>query len=622
MTGGLGDDTYTVDNIGDKVIENLGGGSDTILSKLAIYSLATNANIENLAYVDASGGQPGSGKFIGTGNALANELTGGSNNDILNGLGGDDSLNGGAGNDTLSGGEGSDTALFGGTRDQYVVSRLGAAYLVTGRDGSDLLNSVELLRFGSDDALTLQQALAGNPAVAPSAQDPVLPDYALPALMYSSTDRWNSGNPVGSPVSLTFSFMTAIPAYYSPGEHPTFIPLSLAQRDAARQVLAMYASITNVSFTEVSDVGAGGQLRFGTDKQSGTAGYAYTPSLSDPRGGDVWLANNQTTNSTFAAGSFGLATMIHEVGHSLGLKHPGNYSGNEDPPFLPASDDNSRYTVMSYNSRADGKIITVTGTEFSYSWVLDDQSVETPQLYDIAAIQYLYGVNASQRAGDDTYTFASDRPFFATLWDGGGKDTIDCSNFTLTCVIDLRPGSFSSLGLVGSPLDLLPSWFSSVQQPTYNGGNNLSLAYSSQIENAVGGSANDTLTGNSLSNVLDGGAGNDLLTGGAGADFFDFASLLNAASNVDTVSDFVSGADHLQLDHTFFSGLAGGVLGSDSFVSGAGQTQGSDAGDRIIFDLNTGALYFDADGAGGAASVKFAVLGSGAAVAASDFIIL
>ena len=419
--------------------------------------------------------------------------------------------------------------------------------------------------------------------------------------------------------------MTSIPAYYRGGEHPGFTPLQPAQRDAARDVLAMYASIANITFTEVADSGAGGQLRFGMESQVGTAGYAYSPSPSDPTGGDVWLAKNESSNFNVTLGSFGLATLIHEIGHALGLKHPGDYSGSEEPPFLPAATDNTRYTVMSYNDRADGKVVTVTGNEFSYTFISSDQNPETPQLYDIAAIQYLYGVNTALRAGNDTYTFPTDRPFFATLWDGGGNDTLNCVDFTHACVIDLRPGAFSSLGLLSSPRDLLPSWYNGSLLPTYNAGNNLSIAFGSQIENAVGGSANDTLTGNTLNNTLDGRGGNDLLTGGTGADFFDFRAILNAANNVDTnvdtLTDFASGVDHLRLDHSVFTGLTSGALASDDFVSNATH-QALDASDRILFDTSTGALYFDADGTGSIAAIKFAVLGNQAALAANDFVIL
>ena len=91
MNGGAGNDTFVVDNVGDTVTEAVGGGTDLVQTTLASYVLG--ANVENLTYT-------GAGNFTGTGNALANTITGGSGNDVLNGGAGADQLVGGAGNDT------------------------------------------------------------------------------------------------------------------------------------------------------------------------------------------------------------------------------------------------------------------------------------------------------------------------------------------------------------------------------------------------------------------------------------------------------------------------------------------------------------------------------------------
>jgi Ca2+-binding RTX toxin-like protein len=103
LIGGAGNDTYVVNNAGDAVIEAAGGGTDTVLAKVASYTLA--ANVENLSFAST-------GNFNGTGNGLANTITGGAGNDTLSGGGGADRLIGGAGNDTLAGGSGGDTFVF------------------------------------------------------------------------------------------------------------------------------------------------------------------------------------------------------------------------------------------------------------------------------------------------------------------------------------------------------------------------------------------------------------------------------------------------------------------------------------------------------------------------------
>ncbi|UVL40522.1 heme peroxidase [Pseudomonas sp. B21-040] len=91
MNGGSGNDTFVVDNVGDTVIEALNGGTDLVQTSLTTYLLG--ANVENLTYT-------GVGNFTGTGNALANTLTGGVGNDVLNGGAGGDRMVGLAGNDT------------------------------------------------------------------------------------------------------------------------------------------------------------------------------------------------------------------------------------------------------------------------------------------------------------------------------------------------------------------------------------------------------------------------------------------------------------------------------------------------------------------------------------------
>jgi serralysin len=91
MSGGVGDDVYIIDNANDAVIENANGGTDTVQTALASYTISTN--VENLTY-------KGTGAFTGTGNATANTIIGGAGNDWLNGAAGVDTLIGGTGNDT------------------------------------------------------------------------------------------------------------------------------------------------------------------------------------------------------------------------------------------------------------------------------------------------------------------------------------------------------------------------------------------------------------------------------------------------------------------------------------------------------------------------------------------
>jgi serralysin len=143
---------------------------------------------------------------------------------------------------------------------------------------------------------------------------------------------------------------------------------------------------------------------------------------------------------------------------------------------------------------------------------------------------------------------------------------------------------------------------------------------------AAGNSLNNILIGNSAANTLygfdgndrvDGGLGADTLQGGTGADTYVFSSALGGG-NVDQVVGFSVVDDTIRLSNAVFTGLALGTLNANAFHIGA---SAGDADDRIIYDSGTGALYFDVDGAGGAAQVQFASLLAGLALTNSDFIV-
>ena len=121
----------------------------------------------------------------------------------------------------------------------------------------------------------------------------------------------------------------------------------------------------------------------------------------------------------------------------------------------------------------------------------------------------------------------------------------------------------------------------------------------------------NAFVGTAFADRLVGGLGNDLLTGGGGADRFVFDSVPNAGSNVDTLADFVPGTDDIVLDLAVFKGFAApGALAAGQFYSASGATAAHDADDRIVYNTKTGALYYDADGLGGAAAVQIALIGS------------
>ena len=131
------------------------------------------------------------------------------------------------------------------------------------------------------------------------------------------------------------------------------------------------------------------------------------------------------------------------------------------------------------------------------------------------------------------------------------------------------------------------------------------------------GTADIALTGNDLAqaiagnggdNIIDGGGGNDTLTGRSGSDTFRFDTALDAATNVDRITDFSVGTDIIELSHAIFSALSTGPLSANAFYAG---TAAHAATDRIVYNAATGALSYDADGSGAGASTQFARLSSG-----------
>jgi serralysin len=250
-------------------------------------------------------------------------------------------------------------------------------------------------------------------------------------------------------------------------------------------------------------------------------------------------------------------TMLHEIGHALGLKH--SFESFLGTPVLPIAEENRRYTVMSY--------VPPPGTT---------GEAATPMLYDIAALQLLYGTNSATRAGNTVYTRSVGAPIVETIWDGGGIDLIEAATQD-RAFIDLREGMFSTIG-----------------------SHNLAIAYGTVIENARGGAGHDLLNGNNSANRLDGGAGINVLVGHGGADRFVYA---NPNAGRSSINDFIKGEDLIVLDRAAF-GLSGtgslAALGVEFVLGGA--SLGS--GPAIIYDEPNRMIWWDADGGGGGAPVQ------------------
>ena len=317
--------------------------------------------------------------------------------------------------------------------------------------------------------------------------------------------------------------------------------LNTMQQVAARAALQSWADVADINFQEVADTAANvGDIRFAwtsatemTSTGLSAWGWAGYPNSYWPSGGDVWISTpaSGATDTDWSVGSYNYDSLIHEIGHALGLKHPFE-AETLVSTLLPTLLDTRQYSVMSYTDPPNDLFRTITYTATGFTSFNEHVPCQTPMVLDIAAIQYLYGANMTYHTGDDVYSFDTATPFFKTIWDAGGNDTISVSNFTENCRIDLTPGNYSSIRILSAPLQAGYYFTSAGTAPTYDGTNNLGIAYGAIIENAIGGSGSDTLTGNDADNTLEGGAGNDTLYGGAGNDKLDWDSARRGGTDI------------------------------------------------------------------------------------------
>lgn len=229
---------------------------------------------------------------------------------------------------------------------------------------------------------------------------------------------------------------------------------------------------------------------------------------------------------------------------------------------------------MSYDDPSASTWVEVKPTASGgYSWSAKTVVPSTPMVGDILALQYLYGANSRANSGNDVYEIDPSVPFYKTLWDTQGQDTLSAARFTQPCRINLNEGSYSSLGFKSNWDQYAKlSWNSVPDTATfYDGSNNLGIAWGVVIENAVGGSGNDSLVGNTANNRLVGGAGDDTIDGGLGDDSLE------------------------------------GDAGNDTLIGGLGQDTAVYLGPRQAFTLEktaTGWRVADTTGAEGSDSLQ------------------
>lgn len=302
--------------------------------------------------------------------------------------------------------------------------------------------------------------------------------------------------------AITYAYRT------SNSSDPGFAKFNAAQIQAAELALDLWSDVANISFQRVTSNGTAysnsASILFSADRDSGGYAWAYFPgsTSSSNIAGDVFINTSNGWFTDVAPGSYDFTTIVHEIGHAIGLAHPGAYNGGSPTYSVDAEylEDSNQYTVMSY--------FDASSTGADHGWT----SASTPLLHDIAAAQLLYGANMTTRATDTTYGFNSnaDRSVFHVtssaqdavfaIWDGGGYDTLDFSGYLDNQVINLLQEGFSDVGGLTK---------------------NIAIARGVVVERAIGGSGHDTIIGNSAGNALFGGLGDDDVGADDGTDYVE-----------------------------------------------------------------------------------------------------
>lgn len=417
----------------------------------------------------------------------------------------------------------------------------------------------------------------------------------------NSWRQWIPGA-ANEPLKITYSFQeTAEPSVLLFTQR-----LSNAERIEVRKILDRVEQMLFVDFVEISDAfvdpltgNQGGVIRIG----HGAGDFGFNPdnTATGPYGGNILLSDGHLIDQ-MAVGTLAHSTFLNLLGSALGLRQA-NSTTQVFNPFLfkwplPGTTDDQRHTVMSVNYNPDNQTLDANGDPTGTVVPVERDRFG---IYDINALLELYGPQTNAFAGDDVYgntgdptslydwtakvpnfdgTELHDKAFQTSIIaDTGGNDTIDVSGMFVSSVIDLTPGSYSSIGEI--TLDFV-DFFPAV--------NNVAIGHKTIIENAIGGAsselirgnfADNTLIGNDGDDILIGGGGSDLLIGGVGNDTYrwkltdqnetidenlgggDDILELNAHWGLDDISQdmvFLRNGNELAIDLTLNGSLSQGVI--------------------------------------------------------------
>jgi len=334
---------------------------------------------------------------------------------------------------------------------------------------------------------------------------------------------------------ISYTFLESVPSeYYNydnlDSDLSTFEPLNESEREEVNKIADSLNGLINSNLIYSSNEDS--IIRFSKEKvyTSNEAGYAFLPT-NDIIGGDIFLNKDFFDNSSYDVQQ--KSVLLHELGHALGLKHP--FEGNIT---LPSNEDTTLFTVMSYTPYKPYVLdVTIEGNKVS--WIYNPNAYPvTYQMYDIKALQSLYGENKLSTNGMNYY-FEGDlykEHEYKTIYDAGGDDTLYTSNGI--DLVNLNPETFSSIDYHSIDMqkealyeklsnfsnrdEILDKIFSSdVVDKIYTGENNLALANDTYIENIYTYSGDDIVKDNKKDNKIYLGEGDDIVYISGGKDFVD-----------------------------------------------------------------------------------------------------
>lgn len=354
---------------------------------------------------------------------------------------------------------------------------------------------------------------------------------------------------------------------------PGFTPVPTRVADFLRAGVQAVGEIANIQFNEVDDE----DDQFGVVRilsstvTAPPGGVAFLP-FSNEISGNILILDREIQRNQLSP-TFLNALVLHELGHALGLVHPG---ANET--ILPDAMNGFEFTIMEAQFASaffpEASFADLHPTSFGY--------------FDILALQHIYGANTEPTTSNTTYSFDLGERHFTTIYDLGGNDTISITGTGRDVDINLTPGSFINVGTV-------INYFDDDRIVVGTRENTVYLTPETIIENVSTAGGNDRLIGNEVNNRLVGNDGNDTIDGAEGSDRLiggDGADKLVGGLGADTLAG--GGGDD----------TAEGGAGNDRIFAGSG-----DAGD----DIFAGGAGSDliASGAGDDLSIGDSAIASG-----------